>query len=50
LGDGGGNQLWFAPLPWLKRIPPLDELEGRRTEESVRDPVKNFERHFKERA
>ena len=31
----------------LKRIPPLEELEGQRTEESTRDPVHNFERHFK---
>ena len=24
-----------APLPWIKRIPPLDELEGLHTQESV---------------
>ena len=37
----------YAELPRLKRIPPLEELEGQRTEESTRDPVHNFERHFK---
>lgn len=27
-----------APLHWLRRIPPLSELEGQRTEESLRVP------------
>ena len=33
---GVGN----APLSWLKRIPPLSELEGQRTEETLRLPRK----------
>jgi len=27
------------PLQWLKRIPPLDELEGERTEEKTKEPA-----------
>lgn len=26
-----------AVLPWLKRIPPLDELEGVKTEETLKE-------------
>ena len=28
-----------APLPWLKRIPPLEELEGEKTQEDIREPA-----------
>ena len=35
--DGPNNKRWGAPISWLKRIPPLDELEGQRTEESLKD-------------
>ena len=30
-----------APIPhaWLKRIPPLSELEGQRTQEDLREPA-----------
>ncbi len=28
-----------VPLEWLKRIPPLDELEGERTQETIREPA-----------
>jgi hypothetical protein len=28
-----------APLAWLKRIPPLSELEGVKTEEDIREPA-----------
>lgn len=28
------------PTPWLKRIPPLDELESTRTAEPLREPHK----------
>jgi hypothetical protein len=28
-----------APLEWLKRIPPLEELEGQRTEEKIHEPA-----------
>lgn len=28
------------PLSWLRRIPPLSELEGKRTQESLREPRK----------
>jgi hypothetical protein len=28
-----------APLSWLKRIPPLDELEGERTQENLKEPA-----------
>jgi len=27
-----------APVSWLKRIPPLEELEGQRTEEGIKEP------------
>ena len=27
------------PLEWLKRIPPLSELEGEKTEEKLREPA-----------
>ena len=30
---------WIWPLEWVKRIPPLSELEGQRTEEELREPV-----------
>ena len=26
-------------LPWLKRIPPLSELEGQRTQEDMKEPA-----------
>lgn len=29
----------WHPLEWLRRIPPLDELEGERTEEDLREPA-----------
>ena len=39
-----GRHAWFEncnhygfPAKWLKRIPPMGELEGQRTEESLRD-------------
>lgn len=39
-GIGAGNGLGRgAPLSWLKRIPPLEELEGQRTEETLREPA-----------
>lgn len=28
-----------APRAWLKRIPPLSELEGERTQEDIREPA-----------
>ena len=28
-----------VPIEWLKRIPPLDELEGTRTDEQIREPA-----------
>jgi hypothetical protein len=28
-----------VPLPWLKRIPPLSELEGERTQEEMKEPA-----------
>ena len=43
------NRNWVE-LSRVKRIPPLEELEGQRTEESTRDPAHNFERHFKVKA
>ena len=27
------------PLSWLRRIPPLSELEGQRTQEDMREPA-----------
>ncbi len=30
---------WAVPLSWLKRIPPLEELEGQRTEEKLKEPA-----------
>lgn len=33
-GDGT-----HCPTQWLKRIPPLDELEGQRTEENLKEPT-----------
>lgn len=32
------------PISWVKRIPPLEELEGQRTEESLRQPRKDHVR------
>ena len=32
------NKGWFK-RHWLKRIPPLEELEGRRTEEKLKEPA-----------
>lgn len=29
-----------VPLPWLRRIPPLSELEGQQTQEPLRVPRK----------
>ena len=29
----------FHPLAWCKRIPPLSELEGERTEENIMEPA-----------
>jgi hypothetical protein len=34
----GGNSYTF-PMAWLKRIPPLSELEGERTQEDIREPA-----------
>ena len=28
-----------APLPWLKRIPPLEELEGEKRDEQIKEPA-----------
>ena len=28
-----------APVSWLKRIPPLDELEGTKTDEPIKEPA-----------
>ena len=28
-----------APVAWLKRIPPIEELEGQSTEEDLREPA-----------
>ena len=36
---GPERQFFTAPLSWLKRIPPLAELEGQRTEETIREPA-----------
>lgn len=33
--QGGGG----FPTGWLKRIPPLDELEGERTDEQIKEKV-----------
>ena len=30
---------FFAPISWLKRIPPLDELEGTKTDEPMKEPA-----------
>ena len=30
---------WGRPMNWVKRIPPLSELEGQRTEEDLREPA-----------
>ena len=35
---GTPDYLW-PPLEWLKRIPPLEELEGERTEETLQEPA-----------
>ena len=37
-GGEDDNDHW-VPLPWIKRIPPLEELEGAKTEEKLREPV-----------
>ena len=29
----------WVPLAWLKRIPPLSELEGEKTQEDIREPA-----------
>lgn len=28
-----------APLSWLKRIPPLSEMEGQRAQEDIKEPA-----------
>lgn len=28
-----------APKPWLKRIPPLEELEGQKSQEDMKEPA-----------
>lgn len=33
--EGSGIAFWAAPLSWLKRIPPLDELEGEKRREEL---------------
>ena len=35
----GIGSLACAPLAWLKRIPPLSELESERTQEDLREPA-----------
>lgn len=30
---------WGCPIPWVKRIPPLSELEGERAEENLKEPA-----------
>ena len=32
-----GHGEYGAPLQWLKRIPPLSELEGEKTKEDIRE-------------
>lgn len=34
----GGNH-WGFPAVWLKRIPPLDELESASTDEPMKEPA-----------
>ena len=36
---GGIKHYTRAPLNWLKRIPPLEELEGKRSEEKLKEPA-----------
>lgn len=33
------GKMLCAPLSWLKRIPPLSELEGVDTQENIREPA-----------
>ena len=33
------GRMWCMNLSWLKRIPPLSELEGERTEEQIKEPA-----------
>jgi hypothetical protein len=35
-GDASG---YYFPLTRLKRIPPLSELEGEKTQEDIREPA-----------
>ena len=37
--DPKDGRWWAYPLPMLKRIPPLSELEGKRTEEKLKEKV-----------
>ena len=30
------NRRWHVPVPWLKRIPPLEEVEGIETQEPLK--------------
>ena len=34
----GGDWVGY-PVEWLKRIPPLSELEGEKTEEKLKEPA-----------
>lgn len=34
-----GLSHFYMPLAWLRRIPPLSELEGERTEEKLKEPA-----------
>lgn len=28
-----------VPMPWLRKVPPLEELEGEKTQEDIREPA-----------
>jgi hypothetical protein len=35
----GRARMYCCPLPWLKRIPPLSELEGEKKDEQLKEPA-----------
>lgn len=37
--DPSDGKRWSTPIPWVKRIPPLSELEGEKTQEDIREPA-----------
>ena len=39
VGTFGPTHCDRAPLPWLKRIPPLNELESAQQKEDIREPA-----------